>query len=112
MKFWKMGVSLVGTRGFGGFLFLGKETRTWLGRDGGFACLEEHVHDEDLVALGAEGVEAVGEGGENADEDADHHDALEEGAQRSRGALAHRVAEEEHADAAAGAADALDDPCQ
>ena len=35
--------------------------------------LEQHVHDEDVVRLTSEGVEAVGERGEDADEDTNHH---------------------------------------
>ena len=58
--------------------------------------LEKHVHDEDLIALVSERVQAIRQRGENSNQHTDHHDALEEGAQLSRRADRHGVSEEEH----------------
>lgn len=48
--------------------------------------LEKHVHDEDLTALASEGVEAIRQGGEDTDQDSNHHHSLKESTEYGRGA--------------------------
>lgn len=66
---------------------LGSSTRNpWVGvvrQPVKHEVFEQHIHNEDLVGLVAEGVEAVREGGEDADEHADHHYTLQKGAEGS-----------------------------
>lgn len=61
--------------------------------------LEEHVHDEYLVALVSEGIETIGQRGKNSDENTHHHNALEESTDNCIGANSHCVSEKKHADA-------------
>jgi len=61
--------------------------------------LEEHVHDEYLVALVSEGIEAIGQRGKNSDENTHHHDALEKSTYNCISANSHCVSEKKHADA-------------
>jgi hypothetical protein len=63
----------------------------------GVTYLEEHVHDEYLATLVSECVETVGQRGEDANENTDHHDALEESAEHCVGANGHCIAKQKHA---------------
>lgn len=61
------------------------------------AYLEEHIHHEDLVTLVSERIKTVRQTGKDTNQDADHHNALEERAHFRRCTDGHGVSKQEHA---------------
>ena len=62
----------------------------------GQTYLEQHVHDENFVALISEGVETIRQSREDADQYAHHHQTLKESTEHSRVTVLESVTEEEH----------------